>query len=114
MVVYKTIGPLLLLLMVVLPSFSFAVEEEGGSNLFDYKDLEEAFEADIPWPLIFYMGKRPKQDKRSLSGTQDWGKRSVSTRPLRMGKRNFHFDRVIPVKGGKFKIRKPHSLFGFK
>ena len=101
----------LLFLVAVLPSFEFALGEEGGSN---FKDLEEAFETEIPWPLILHMGKRPQQDKRSLSGTQDWGKRSAPARPLRMGKRNFHFDRVIPVKGGKFKIWKPHSLFGFK
>ena len=113
MVLYKTIGLMLLILVAVLPSFGFAVKEEGGSN-FNYTDSEEAFEAEIPWPLILHMGKRPQQDKRSLSGTQDWGKRSASARPLRMGKRNFHFDRVIPVKGGKFKIWKPHSLFGFK
>ena len=103
----------LLFLVAVLPSFEFAVGEEGGSNL-NYKDLKEAFETEIPWPLIFHMGKGPQQDKRSLSGTQDWGKRSAPARPLIMGKRNFHFDRVIPIKGGKFKIWKPHSLFGFK
>ena len=109
MVLSKTIGSMLLLLVAVLPSFEFAVEEEGGSN-FNYKDTEEAFEAEIPWPLILHVGKRPQQDKRSLSGTQDWGKRSAQVRPLRMGKRIFHFDRMIYIKGGKYKILKPHSL----
>ena len=113
MVLYKTIGIMLVLLVVDLPCFGFTVEEEGGSN-FNYSDLEEALEAEIPWPLIFHMGKRPQQDKRSLSGTQDWGKRSAPARPLRMGKRNVHSHRVNPIQGGRFKIRKPHSLFGFK
>ena len=113
MVLYKTIGPMLIIHVVALPSFGFAVPFEDGSN-FNYKYLEEAFEEEIPWPLIFHMGKRPQQDKRSLSGTQDWGKKSAPARPLIMGKRHFHFDRVIPIKGGKFKIWKPHSLFGFK
>ena len=69
MVLYKTIGPFLLLLVAVLPSFEFAVQIEGGSHLFDCRDLDEAFEAEIPWPLIFHMGKRHEQGKRSLSGT---------------------------------------------
>ena len=43
MVLYQTIGPMLLLLMAILPSFQLSFPEEGGGHLFDYKDLEEAF-----------------------------------------------------------------------
>ena len=110
MVLCQNIGPILLLLVSVLPSFEIAGEEEGRSHLID-RDLEEAFEAEIPWPFIIHMGKRLEQDKRSLSGTQDWGKKSAPARPLRIGKINFHFDMVISIKAGKFKIQKPHSLF---
>merc|ERR1719318_1215492 len=102
MEVFRSLALLMVLVMVLVPSIISA-----GWNMNNYLEYK-AQEDKIPWPLVYSLGKR------SLSGTQDWGKRSAPARPLRLGKRSFHVDRMIPIQGEKFKIRKPHSLFGFK
>ena len=100
MVQNRFLGPVLMLVMVIMPNFCLA----GRNVVFNYKDMEE----NQPITLIYQMGKR------SLCGTQDWGERSPPARPLRLGKRSVNFERVNLLNGGRFKIMKPFSPFGFK
>ena len=77
---------------------------------------EEQFGVD-PWPPYFaddYLGKRMtgfKHEKSSLSGTQDWGKRSIASRPLRMGKRKYYFNKWS-LNNEAFNLMKTLSTFG--
>ena len=71
-----------------------------------------------PWSPNFadgYMGKRRnemKHEKRSLGGTQDWGKRSSASRPLRMGKRKYYFNKWSPINSQDLNLMKTLSKFG--
>ena len=102
MEVFRSLALLMVLVMVLVPSIISA-----GWNMNNYLEHKE-MEDKIPWPLVYSLGKR------SLSGTQDWGKRSAPARPLRLGKRGFKIENLNPAYGGKYNILKPHSLFGFK
>ena len=124
---------LVLSFLMVLRSFDFAVIDPGESNCFDEcleldisNDSPETYEKREPWPLSFADGPWISYDltneKRSLSKSQDWGKRNAASRPLRLGKRpsnnrmflrrNFYFDMVNPMTiRGTFKTLKPYSFF---
>ena len=69
--------------------------------------LEEPFGLDF-LPHYFtdaYLGGRMtklKSEERSLGGTQDWGKRSSASRPLRMGKQMYYFNKWSPISNKEF------------
>ena len=83
----------------------------------DLGNSKEPFGVD-PWPQYFaegYFGKRInelKHEKRSISGTQDWGKRSSASRPLRMGKRKYYFNKWSPIDNEELNLLKTLSMFG--
>ena len=88
---------------------SFGSEDLGNS--------EEPFGVDF-LPQYFadaYLGERMtelKSEKRSLGGTQDWGKRSSSSRPLRMGKRKYYFNKWSPISNKELNLMITLSMFG--
>ena len=120
MAVTQAITQLSLLFFLFVHNIGFAVLDPGMVVRFGSLDLgnsEEPLGVD-PWPQYFadgYMGKRMnemKHEKRSLSGTQDWGKRSSASRPLRMGKRKYYFNNWSPINSQDLNIMKTLSKFG--
>ena len=105
MAVARTITQLSLLFFLFEHNIGFAVVDPGKvvrCGSLDLDNSEEPVGVD-PWRQYFsdsHMGKRMnemKHEKRSLGGTQDWGKRSSASRPLRMGKRKYYFNKWSPI-----------------
>ena len=101
MVVYISLALALVLVMINMPDINHCTWNMQNP---DYQGMPDK----IPWLLIYSMGK-----KRSVSGTQDWGKRSGPARPLRLGKRGFKITNMNPEFRGLRNNLKPHSFFGF-
>ena len=120
MAVLQTTTQLALLFLLVLHGFSFAVIKPGRIESFGPQDLENLVgppEMNF-WPHYFadgYLGERMnelKHEKRYLSGTQDWGKRSSASRPLRMGKRKYYFNMWSPISNKELNLMITLSMFG--
>ena len=120
MAVAQTITQLSLLFFLFVHNIVFAVLDPGIVVRFGsiyLRNSEEPLGVD-PWQQYFadgYMGKRMnemKNEKRSLSRTQDWGKRSSSSRPLRMGKRKYYFNKWSPIDSHDLNLMKTLSKFG--
>ena len=120
MAVLRTITKLPLLFLLIFHDFGIALADPGMIVSFSSQDLGnsgEPFGLDS-WPQYFadgYMGKRIaelKHEKRSLGGTQDWGKRSFASRQLRMGKRKYYFNKWGPINNKGLNLMKTLSMFG--
>ena len=116
MAVLRTITQLPLLFLLIFHDFGIALADPEMIVSFSSQDLGnsgEPFGLD-PWPQYFadgYLGKRMnelKQEKRSLSGTHDCWKRRSASRPLRMGKRKYYFNKWSPINN----LMNTISMFG--
>ena len=102
MVPHRSLVLPMILFMIIMQTSIYGVWK--NENHPDFLDMENM---NIPWPLIYSMGKR------SLSGTQDWGKRAAPARPLRLGKRNFQIRKMNPAFRDTLQSLKPHTMFVF-
>merc|ERR1719206_496335 len=104
MVVYISLALPLVLVMMSMPNMHYCILNKNNLDLNDK----------ISSPLIYSLGKMSSvKEKRSLSGTQDWGKRSGPARPLRLGKRSFKITNMNPAFRGLLNSLRPYSYFGF-
>ena len=118
MVVYISLALPLVLVMMTMPNINHCTWNMKNQDMQGMGDK-------ISWSLIYPRGEKSPTEKRTLSGTKDWGKRSVIARPLRLGKRSFKTTSIDPsfrvllnsLRPHSFlkifKIQKPHSVIGF-